>query len=110
MELTTCCVCVSPRESPIACVREFRVKKINSIFQTFPETFWKILTGSIRRLQKYIYMMVLQLITIFKKISGNPRKLSENLDGLDQMILKIYVCWGIVADTNFQNEKESENF
>ena len=48
-------------------------------------------------------MMVLQLITIFKKISGNPRKLSENLDGLDQMILKIYICLGIVGDTNFTN-------
>ena len=39
------------------------------------------------------------IITNFQKIFG---KFSENLNGLNKMIPKIYICWGIVADTNFQ--------
>ena len=42
--------------------------------------------------------------THLKKLSNiYLQKCSENLNGLDKTIPNIYICWGIIADTNFTN-------
>ena len=66
--------------------------------------------GLMRRFQKYIYVWVLQLIPIspiffyFHHLSQLFGLISPNLGcntiRLDKTIPKIYICWGIVADTN----------